>query len=557
MRRVRSLLSNRGQSGVPSVGLFRWTRHTGTGYGLHTYNTMDGPPPPPPTSSSESPRPVEGQSSLYHASSASASAATSTPAATEESSHPPVAPAASNREAALVNAASSHLNSQLPPLDTRDSTLPVHPFRAHIRTPTAAGLQLQTDLNFDTPPAESRAADSTSTLEEHTSELHHSASVPVVLQDSYLRSTLSAGSMTGSLSPGSALSSPALNALSDLTPLPSPLIMNDSPWARTGANIRPRSRGASNASSRDDAFGLFARGTLSPSPSLKKKGYERLKTAARESTMHGTTSDAGRDSKRSVSEAIPEAAHNNIRSRHVTISNVAPEQIEANVHPEPQLQREAYLAATRGLVSARVASGLPTPPASNASNKSVTESESEDVADEDKIEYLTVRQGAQKSKKLFRPVRKLGQGTFSKVYLATSEKRPAKDPLDEATLDPQKLVAIKVVEHGPAGGADEERVELSLKREVEMLRSVSHPSLVHLKAFDNGDTRALLVLSYCPGGDLFEVASAHADILTVNVVQRIFAELVSGVHYLHENLIVHRDIKLESTSSLCLSSCLV
>jgi protein-serine/threonine kinase len=181
----------------------------------------------------------------------------------------------------------------------------------------------------------------------------------------------------------------------------------------------------------------------------------------------------------------------------------------------------------------------------------VTESESEDVADEDRIEYITVRHGPQKTRRLWRPVRKLGQGTFSKVYLATSEKRPAKDPLDEGSLDPRKLVAIKVVEHGPAGGADEERVELSLKREVEMLRSVSHPSLVHLKAFDNGDAQALLVLSYCPGGDLFDVASAHADILRVDIVQRIFAELVSAVRYLHDRLIVHRDIKLESTSSLC------
>jgi protein-serine/threonine kinase len=81
---------------------------------------------------------------------------------------------------------------------------------------------------------------------------------------------------------------------------------------------------------------------------------------------------------------------------------------------------------------------------------------------------------------------------------------------------------------------------------VEMLRSVSHPSLVHLRAFDHNEAQALLVLTYCPGGDLFDVASDHRDILTVGLVQRIFAEMVSAVRYLHTKLIVHRDIKLES-----------
>ncbi|EOA83219.1 uncharacterized protein SETTUDRAFT_94619 [Exserohilum turcica Et28A] len=204
------------------------------------------------------------------------------------------------------------------------------------------------------------------------------------------------------------------------------------------------------------------------------------------------------------------------------------------------------LSRQRGLVPAKGPAGLPTPPASNASNRSVTDTEEEDVADDDKTPYIAVRCGPNKTRQLWRPVRQLGQGTFSKVYLATCEKTSAKDPLDEATLDPRKLVAIKVVEHGPAGGADEERVELSLKREVEMLQSVSHPSLVRLQAFDHDDAQAHLVLTYCPGGDLFDVASDHRDKLTVPLVHRIFAEMVSAVHYLHCQLIVHRDIKLEN-----------
>ncbi|KAK9473475.1 kinase-like domain-containing protein [Dipodascopsis tothii] len=56
----------------------------------------------------------------------------------------------------------------------------------------------------------------------------------------------------------------------------------------------------------------------------------------------------------------------------------------------------------------------------------------------------------------------------------------------------------------------------------------------------------LLVLPYCRGGDLFDLASRHRDVLTPRLVKRIFAELASAVHYIHANNIVHRDIKLEN-----------
>jgi protein-serine/threonine kinase len=86
-------------------------------------------------------------------------------------------------------------NAQLPPFAQDSSfTIPVYPSYPHIRTPSAAGLQLQTDL----PTLAGNVGDA----------LRHSATAPITIQEGYLRSTLSATSMSGSLSPGSAFSSP-------------------------------------------------------------------------------------------------------------------------------------------------------------------------------------------------------------------------------------------------------------------------------------------------------------------------------------------------------------
>ena len=145
-------------------------------------------------------------------------------------------------------------------------------------------------------------------------------------------------------------------------------------------------------------------------------------------------------------------------------------------------------------------------------------------------------------------IRQLGKGTFSTVMLATNEDRFSADlaSSSEEQLSPKSLVAVKICEHGPAGGADEKKIESSLKRELDILKSIDHPSLVHLKAISILDKRAFLVLNYSAGGDLFELASLHLDVLVPSLIRRIFAELVAAVKYLHSKYIVHRDIKLES-----------
>ncbi|KAF2721201.1 hypothetical protein K431DRAFT_294465 [Polychaeton citri CBS 116435] len=466
-----------------------------------------------------------------------------------------------------INQQAFSRNAVLPNVDTTlaNAALAHRPSTQHNRT-ASAGLQIMTDLQ---PPAatvhEPIQNNTTRTdqppLEGSSLQPNYTSpsKVPITGLGSSLRSS---ASMVSSTSPGSAFTSPFLSAMADITPLPSPLVVSGEspgPWRKMRQGT-PGSRQSSIDSTHSTDRNV-SQPTSPVSPTRKKKGYGSLMSAAIETSMAnaGIVQEPGQmharqhSRQRSISDFVPEQL-TNARQRHVTIG---PGDASTMGNQGYQMQREEYVAAQRGLAvpspplqQSDTSMMLPTPPPSTAS---VAES---DEADEDKppldeqgvpTEYLHIHCGINQRKRKFRPLRQLGQGTFSRVILATTEKLPNRPASDvETRINPHKLVAVKIVEHGPAGGADEERIETSLKREVDMLKSVSHPSLIHLKACEYQHSQALIVLTYCPGGDLFDLASQRRDVLTPINIQRMFAELTSAVRYLHSHWIVHRDIKLEN-----------
>ena len=423
------------------------------------------------------------------------------------------------------------------------------------RTPSDAGLRLQTDPSALNPyPTRNPLSMTSSTAmeakasAESASNTSYGASAGGSHYNPVLKSAMSAASFASSMSPRSALSSPSLHALVDLTPLPSPLLTGESPgpWKRSTA--RPTSSGSACSLHKE----LFTLSTstqtrkLSPPPRKRKpKSYGLLTQTP---PPDGNTGRFEHGHVRSVSESVPEATRS-VRPRHVTISGYQNVPLEPEAITSPHIQREENLAAQRGLTADTVKVGsskLPSPP---SSNRSATESEDGDEEPsemEQQVGYLAVRYGTPKRRKVWRQIREIGQGTFSKVVLATNQELNNAKSISEDSVDPKSLVAIKIIHHGPAGGADEDRIALSLKREVEIMQSVRHPSVIQLRAFEFDQHRALLVLNYCPGGDLFVLASEHRMLLVPSLVQRIFAELVAAVRHLHAHFIVHRDIKLES-----------
>lgn len=421
------------------------------------------------------------------------------------------------------------------------STTPILQFPSDQRANSGiSNPRLHLDTNVQTPAQRrlSSLADRLANIDPYREQMSDKGAISIspMNQFSSLHTSRSYD-MSYAFSPVSAtgLNSPALSAMIDITPLPSPM-----------TELAPRRSSSSMGLSRSGSIRSIKNeripsrnNSLNQSPK-KRKPYGNLMAAAVEAQAHSTLQNErqahGRN--RSISEFVPETLHNT-RPRVATFG-------PGDKNHEPVMQREEYLATQRGLTTqSDPAHTLPSPPPSNTSVAEDDVGDESPISEQAGVEYFNLSSGPQGRKRKWRSIRQLGQGTFSKVLLATSEKNLSDAP-DEARLDPSKLVAVKICEHGPSGGADEERIKQSLAREIDILKSVSHPSVVHLKALEEVPGKTFLVLTYCNGGDLFELASERRDLVTPSLVQRMFAELVSAVRYLHSNWIVHRDIKLES-----------
>ncbi|VAH92966.1 unnamed protein product [Triticum turgidum subsp. durum] len=125
--------------------------------------------------------------------------------------------------------------------------------------------------------------------------------------------------------------------------------------------------------------------------------------------------------------------------------------------------------------------------------------------------------------------RVLGHGNFGRVHIARD-------------LRTGRAVAVKVVAKDKVVRAG--MVE-QIKREIAVMKRVSHPNIVELHEVMATRSKIYLALELVRGGELFSRIERSGRV-TEDVARRYFRQLISAVDFCHARGVYHRDLKPEN-----------
>ncbi|CAN0067193.1 unnamed protein product, partial [Ectocarpus sp. 12 AP-2014] len=130
----------------------------------------------------------------------------------------------------------------------------------------------------------------------------------------------------------------------------------------------------------------------------------------------------------------------------------------------------------------------------------------------------------------YEPIKVLGEGSFGKVYLMKHSK----------TRD---LVCTKVIKLKNIPPKEQE----ACKNEVELLSRMCHPNIVGYTNSFLYKNCLCIIMEYCDAGDLGDrVNEAKGQLLPESKVMTWFVQTALGLHFMHSNRVLHRDIKTQN-----------
>jgi len=123
----------------------------------------------------------------------------------------------------------------------------------------------------------------------------------------------------------------------------------------------------------------------------------------------------------------------------------------------------------------------------------------------------------------------LGVGAFGKVKRARHMQTGAE-------------VAVKIMDKGDIAAND---FSANVKREIFIMRTLSHRNIVNLREVLSSKTKLYLVMDLVRGGELFTMIEKQGE-LDERTARCFFQQLVDGLAYCHTKGVCHRDLKPEN-----------
>ncbi|OMP11697.1 hypothetical protein CCACVL1_00333, partial [Corchorus capsularis] len=125
----------------------------------------------------------------------------------------------------------------------------------------------------------------------------------------------------------------------------------------------------------------------------------------------------------------------------------------------------------------------------------------------------------------------IGSGAFGRVYMGMN-------------LDSGELLAVKEVLIA-ANSASKEKAQAhvrELEEEVKLLKNLSHPNIVRYLGTVTEEETLNILLEFVPGGSISSLLGKFGPFPEA-VIRTYTKQLLLGLEYLHNNGIMHRDIK--------------
>ncbi|KYN32878.1 Testis-specific serine/threonine-protein kinase 4 [Trachymyrmex septentrionalis] len=123
----------------------------------------------------------------------------------------------------------------------------------------------------------------------------------------------------------------------------------------------------------------------------------------------------------------------------------------------------------------------------------------------------------------------IGTGSYATVKIAKSDRY-------------NYQVAVKIVSKFQAPG---EYLTKFLPREIEVVKGLKHPNLIHFLQAIETTHRVYIIMEYAQNGSLLDVIRRDTYIDELRS-RRWFRQLLEAIDYCHEHGIVHRDVKCEN-----------